>query len=69
MRIGQFSRTSLDYGAVTDVAKPADNDYGSVIPNALQDPSLALTDAQKQDLTQRIQDLFNVYRGAREWYT
>lgn len=69
MRIGQFSRTTLDYGASLSIAKPADNDYGSTIPAALKDPSLQLTDAQVQDLNQRIQDLFNVYRGERQWYS
>ena len=69
MRIGRFSRTGLDYGAATDVVKPANNDYGSIMPDALNDPTLKLTEAQKQELVQRINDLFNVYRGAREWYT
>jgi hypothetical protein len=49
------------------ITKAPDNNPGSVIPPELLDPALALTEAQKQDLAQRIKDLYDMYRGQRDF--
>jgi hypothetical protein len=69
MRMGQFSRTSHDFGPSLSVVKPANNNPGSTIPIELLDPSLALTEAQQREMAGDIRDLFNMYRGEREYYT
>lgn len=69
MRMGQFSKSNIIYGQSLDVVKPRDNNPGSVIPAALFDPSLNLTEAQRQELTDRINDLFRVYQGERGYFT
>lgn len=68
MRIGSFSRTTHEYGGALGVIKPPDNNPGSVIPPELMDPSLHLTEAQQQDLAQRILDLYRMYQAEREYY-
>jgi hypothetical protein len=68
MRMGQFSRQVHSYGTALDVVKPRNNNPGSVIPPELLDPDLKLNEKQKQDLASRILDLFNVYRGERDFY-
>lgn len=69
MRFGTFSRTSHQYGQALAVAKPPDNNPGSVIPPELMDPALKLDESQQRDLAERIRDLYNIYRGEREYYT
>ena len=68
MRRGNFSRDVVQYGASLSVAKPPGNDPGSYILPELQDPTLALTEAQQYDLQQRIRDLYAIMRGEREFY-
>lgn len=67
MRQGQFSRSSHSFGASLDVVKTPNNDPGSVIPPELLDRALALTEAQQQELARDIQDLYNLYRGERDF--
>lgn len=68
MRQGTFSRDVIRYGPSLSVVKPPLNDPGSYILPELMDPALALTEAQQYDLQQRIQDLYNLLRGEREYY-
>lgn len=67
MRVGQFSRLTHSFGPSLDVVKPPDNDPGSVIPPQLFDPSLSLTDRQRRELAEDIRDLYNLYRGERDF--
>lgn len=69
MRVGQFSRTSHQYGQALSVVKPPDNKPGSAIPPELMDPSLKLNEQQQRELAERIRDLYNIYKGEREFYT
>lgn len=66
MRMGQFSRVSHEYGASLGVVKPPKNDFGKNYPTELD--GLGLTEAQREELTQRIRDLFETYKGEREFY-
>ena len=68
MRSGQFSRLTHQFGASLDVVKPKNNDPGSVIPPELLDRALALTESQRRELAQDIQDLYNLYRGERDMF-
>lgn len=68
MRNGSFSRSAQPYGQALSVVKAPDNNPGSWIPQELNDPSLKLTEAQKQDLAQRIHDLYNMYQGQRDYF-
>lgn len=69
MRMGSFSRTTHIYGPSLAVVKPPDNNPGSVIPPELMDPALKLTEKEQQELADRIADLYNIYRGEREYFT
>lgn len=68
MRQGQFSRDQVPYGASLAVVKPRRNNPGSYIDVELLDPALALTEGQQNDLQGRIDDLYQLLRGEREWY-
>ena len=68
MRQGRFSRDQINYGASLSVVKPKDNDPGSYLVPELLSPALALTQAQQYDLQQRIDDLYALLRGERDWY-
>lgn len=50
------------------VVKTPNNNPGSVIPPELLDPALDLTEKQKQELAERIRDLYDMYRGQRDYY-
>lgn len=67
MRQGQFSRNMHSFGPSLNVVKSPNNDPGSVIPPELLDKALSLTLAQQQELAQNIQDLYNLYRGERDF--
>lgn len=67
MRQGQFSRSVHGFGPSLDVVKSPNNDPGSVIPPELLDKALALTQAQQQELARDIADLYNLYRGERDY--
>ena len=69
MRMGQFSRSTHDFGPSLAVLKPANNNPGSTVPIELLDPSLALTEAQRKEMSSDIRDLYNMYRGEREFFT
>jgi hypothetical protein len=68
MRQGQFSRSAVQYGQSLSLAKPPDNDPGSYIVGELKDPALALTLAQQYELQARIDDLYAIMKGEREYY-
>jgi hypothetical protein len=68
MRQGQFSRSAVQYGQALSVIKPPDNDPGSYISPELKDTALALTLAQQYELQQRIDDLYAMMKGEREYY-
>lgn len=68
VRSGSFSRDEQMYGMALGAVKPPDNNPGSIIPPELQDPALKLTEEQKLDLAQRIQDLYDMYRGQRDFF-
>lgn len=68
MRMGQFSRTGMTFGQSLSVVKPRDNNPGSVVPSELFDPALELTEEQRLELVERIEDLFDVYRGERDFF-
>jgi len=69
MRQGTFSRNDIIYGPSLSVVKPPKNDPGSYIVPELLDPSLALTQAQQYDLQGRIDDLYAILRGERDFLT
>lgn len=66
MRIGSFSRVTHEYGASLSVVKPPKNNFGKAYPPELDD--LELTRAEREELTQRIADLFSSYQAEREYY-
>jgi hypothetical protein len=68
VRSGQFSRDVVPYGGSLSVVKPDNNDPGSYIDVELLSPSLALNESQQNDLQSRIDDLYNMLRGERDWY-
>lgn len=69
MRMGSFSRSTHEYGPSLSIAKPADNNPGSIIPPELMDPALKLNEQQQRELAERIRDLYDIYKGEREYYT
>lgn len=66
MRVGQFSRLTHSYGQALDVVKTPNNNPGSIIPPELLDRALGLTEEQRRQLAEDIQDLYNLYRGERD---
>jgi hypothetical protein len=68
MRSGEFSRMTVQYGTALAFVKPRNNNYGSVVPSELLDPSLDLTEGQRRDLARDVQDLFELYRAERDFY-
>lgn len=68
MRSGFFSRSQVLYGPSMSVVKPPDNDPGSYLSPELLDPLLALTEAQMYDLQSRIDDLYAMLRGERQFF-
>lgn len=67
-RMGQFSRSATQYGMPVGVVKPPDNNVGSRYSEDLLDPSMGLTEEQRQELQDRINELFAVLRGERDYY-
>jgi hypothetical protein len=68
MRMGQFSRSVVEYGQSLSIVKPPLNDPGSYISPALLDASLHLTLSQQYDLQSRIDSLYQTLRGERAWF-
>jgi hypothetical protein len=62
-RSGSFSKSTVSYGVPLSFAHPTDNAMPPQFDPALDDPSLKLTDIQKQELQDRIDDLYGVLRG------
>lgn len=66
-RIGSFSRGTVEYGLPLSFVKPPDNNPGSKFSPGLNDPSLKLTEQEKEDLQDRIDELSAVLRGERDY--
>jgi hypothetical protein len=66
-RIGSFSRGTVDYGIPLSFVKPPDNNPGSKFSDELNDPSLKLTEKEKEELQQRIDELEAALRGERDY--
>lgn len=69
MRMGEFSRTTHGFAPSLSVVKSVNNDPGSQIPVELLDPALALSAAQQREMASDIRDLYNMYRGEREFFS
>lgn len=69
MRSGNFSKDSVPYGFPSGVIHPADNKLPEQFVSELNDPALKLTLQQKQELQDRIDDLYTVLRGERDYTT
>jgi hypothetical protein len=67
-RSGQFSKSGVSYGVPLSFAHPTDNKMPPQFDPALDDPSLALTDIQKQELQDRIDDLYHVLQGENKYF-
>lgn len=66
-RIGAFSGPSEVYGDPLTVVHPPDNNVDAArFHQALLDPSLQLTEAQKADLQQQILELSALMRLGRD---
>jgi len=61
-RAGSFSGPTEPYGQVLTVVKAPDNVEASKYAEALMDPNLQLTDAQKIELQAKIDELFGLLR-------
>lgn len=61
-RAGSFSGPTEPYGQPLSVVKAPDNVEASKYAEALMDPSLELTDAQKIELQAKIDELFGLLR-------
>jgi hypothetical protein len=66
--MGQFSRDIIQYGQALAVVKPPNNDPGSYIDDALLNPALGLDLGMQYELQARIDDLYNIMRGERDWF-
>lgn len=68
-RRGSFSGGGQVYGEPLSVVHPPDNNVDSArYASELLDPSLQLTEQQREDLQQQIDDLYGVMRGERDYY-
>ena len=62
-RSGQFSKGGVPYGAPLSFIHPTDNQMPPQWDPALDDVNLALTELQKLELQDRIDDLTDTLRG------
>jgi len=67
MRKGSFSQGAISYGAPLGYIHPPDNTLPPQFDPLLDDAALGLSDAQKADLQDRIDDLFDTLRGERDY--
>ena len=67
-RQGSFSGGGAYFGGVLDIVHPPDNnvDAARYAPQLL-DKSLKLTEAQRESLQERIDELYGVLRGERDY--
>ncbi len=68
-RSGSFSGGGQLYGQPMAVIHPPDNnvDASRYAPELL-DPSMQLTEEQKEELQERIDELYGVMRGERDYF-
>jgi hypothetical protein len=58
-RMGQFTGATEQYGGVVSYIHPKDNDFNKArFSDAVLDPRLKLTDAQRRELQGEIDDLY-----------
>jgi ABC-type transporter Mla subunit MlaD len=62
-RKGEFSRGGVQYGAPLSFIHPTDNKMPPQWDPALDSVALGLTEVQKQELQDRIDDLMATLRG------
>lgn len=67
MRSGSFSRSGVSYGLPLSYVHPEDNKQPPQFVSELEDAALGLTLEQKQELQDRIDDLFATLRGERDY--
>lgn len=67
--MGQFSGGNKLYGAPLSIVHPPDNnvDAARYAPELL-DPSLKLKEKQREELQDRIDELYGVMRGERDYF-
>lgn len=68
-RSGQFSRGAVSYGTPLSVVHPKNNKMPREFIDALYSKSLDLELEQKAELQDRIDDLYAVLRGERDYLT
>ena len=68
MRQGSFSKGAVSYGQPLSFIHPIDNLMPPQWDTVLDDATLGLTDAQKQELQDRIDDLYATIRGERDYF-
>lgn len=66
-RKGQFSKGYVSYGAPLSFIHPPDNVMPSQFVDDLYDATLGLTQEQREELQDRIDDLYGVLRGERDY--
>jgi hypothetical protein len=66
-RRGSFSKGYVEYGAPLSFVHPQDNVMPKPFVDELYDPSLGLTDEQREELQDRIDDLYGTLRGERDY--
>ena len=67
MRSGNFSRGRVSYGLPLSYVHPEDNSQPPQFVSELEDASLGLTLEQKQELQDRIDDLYGTLKGERDY--
>lgn len=68
-RMGSFSGGGTFYGAAMDVIHPPDNnvDAARYAPQLLS-KGLGLTERQREELQDQVQELYGVLRGERDYF-
>lgn len=64
MRTGAFSAADFQFGTPIAVAKPADNKYPLFDPQLL---ALGLNNTDLQDLSARVNDVYDTLRAANQF--
>ena len=67
-RMGSFTGGGQLYGQPLSIVHPPDNNVDAArYSAALLDPSLKLTESQREDLQERVNELYGVLRGERDY--
>jgi hypothetical protein len=68
-RMGSFSGGGQLFGQPIAVVHPPDNNVQAArYAPELLDPSLQLTEQQREELQQRVDELYGVLRGERDYF-